>query len=132
MFAASKRCRANLSVKNAAVEAGRPTCFSMGWDRGKCVTGARELDTSLRISVVRGFDARGKAHEACEAAEVRDIHLHDLRHALGQWSANAGVSEAHIQQAMRHVTPSMTRRYTMQKAKGEVASAMSKALKKGA
>ena len=57
--------------------------------------------------------------KACKAAGHIGLRLHDLRHCHAQWLANAGVPEARIQQALRHRTPSMTRRYTTQRDKGE-------------
>ena len=56
---------------------------------------------------------------ACKAAGYIGLRLYDLRHCHAQWLANAGVPEARIQQALRHRTPSMTRRYTTQRDKGE-------------
>ena len=66
---------------------------------------------------------------ACEAAGAsRDLRLHDLRHCYGQWLADAGVAEARIQSGLRHATPSMTRRYTMQRDRGESARTMADVL----
>ncbi len=59
---------------------------------------------------------------ACEAAGYVGLRLYDLRHCHAQWLANAGVPEARIQQSLRHRTPAMTRRYTMQRDKGESAA----------
>jgi integrase len=67
--------------------------------------------------------------KACEKTGVSDLHLHDLRHAMGQWATNEGVDESKVQEALRHASPAMTRRYTRQKAKGEVARAMGRALR---
>lgn len=67
--------------------------------------------------------------EACQATGVSDLRLHDLRHAMGQWATNEGVAESKIQEALRHASPSMTRRYTRQKAKGEVAAAVGRAMR---
>ncbi len=66
--------------------------------------------------------------EACTASGVSGLTLHDLRHAMGQWATNEGVAESKIQSALRHASPAMTRRYTKQKAKGEVAAAVGRAL----
>jgi integrase len=52
------------------------------------------------------------------------LRLHDLRHCTGQWAINEGVPEAKVQTTLRHTTPEMTRRYTKQKDKGEVATAV--------
>jgi integrase len=66
--------------------------------------------------------------EACDAAGVKGIRLHDLRHCHGQWATNEGVAESKVQSSLRHTSISTTRRYTKQKARGEVANAMSRAL----
>lgn len=64
---------------------------------------------------------------ACRAAGV-SVRLHDLRHCFGQWGVDRGVPEAKVQQALRHKTASMTRRYTKTKQKGEAAYAVGEAL----
>lgn len=69
-------------------------------------------------------------NSACNSAGVRDVHLHDLRHCLAQWATNEGVPQVKIQDAMRHSSPAMTNKYSRQKAKGEVANAVSNALKR--
>lgn len=69
---------------------------------------------------------------ACNAVGVDDLHLHDLRHALGQWATDAGIPEGKVQDALRHSSPLMTRRYTRQKSRGEVADAVSVALQRKA
>lgn len=68
--------------------------------------------------------------DACAKIGVEDIHLHDLRHCLAQWATNEGVPQVKIQDAMRHSSPAMTNKYSRQKAKGEVAQAMSNAMKR--
>ncbi len=52
------------------------------------------------------------------------MRLKDLRHCMGQWATDAGVSEARVQSAMRHASPNMTRRYARQRDRGEVAKVM--------
>lgn len=73
---------------------------------------------------------RARWVEACRAVGVSDLHLHDLRHALGQWATDAGMPESKVQDALRHASPLMTRRYTRQKSRGEVATAVSGMLKR--
>ncbi|UCG88819.1 MAG: tyrosine-type recombinase/integrase [Gemmatimonadota bacterium] len=63
-----------------------------------------------------------RALNAAKADET--LRLHDLRHCTGQWAINEGVQEAKVQATLRHTTPEMTRRYTRQKDKGEVATAV--------
>lgn len=70
----------------------------------------------------------------CRAASsvgAEGARIHDLRHLYGQLGSDEGVSEAKLQAALRHSTPSMTRRYSMQRARGEVASAVAEALLRG-
>jgi integrase len=55
--------------------------------------------------------------------------LHDLRHAHGQWAIDGGASEALVQVSLRHTQASTTRRYTKQKGRADVATALSKTLK---
>lgn len=56
------------------------------------------------------------------------LRLKDLRHCYGQWAVNEGVAESKVQVALRHRNPSMTRRYTKQRDRGEVAAAVADAL----
>jgi integrase len=61
-----------------------------------------------------------------------DVTLHDLRHCHAQWAADAGLSDAKLQVSLRHATPAMTRRYSKQRDKGDVAQAVGNALAKAA
>ena len=65
---------------------------------------------------------------ACTAAGAPDLTLHDLRHFYGQMGAETGLPEAKIQQALRHRDASMTRRYTRQRDRGEVAAGVASIL----
>jgi integrase len=56
------------------------------------------------------------------------LRLHDLRHAHGQWAVNAGVPEAAVQASLRHTNRAMTARYTAQRDRGTVASALAHVL----
>jgi integrase len=49
---------------------------------------------------------------AREAAGIKDLHWHDLRHTFGTRLAEAGCSEATISELMGHTDPKTTRRYT--------------------
>ncbi len=70
--------------------------------------------------------------KACGDAGAGRLWLHDMRHALGQWATDAGVPENKVQDALRHSSPLMTRRYTRQKSRGEVAHAVAGQLKRKA
>lgn len=54
---------------------------------------------------------RRRWKKACRALGIEPVTLHDLRHAFGQWTIDAGVSDADVQAAMGHKTPHMTRLY---------------------
>jgi integrase len=56
--------------------------------------------------------------------------IHDLRHLFAQLATDAGESEARVQVALRHASPDMTRRYSKQRAKKDVAVAVGRALKR--
>lgn len=73
---------------------------------------------------------RSQFNAAVQRAGLSNLTLHDLRHFHGQLLANAGVPEALIQQSLRHSSPAMTRRYTRQADRGQVAEAMDRALLK--
>ena len=55
------------------------------------------------------------------------LRLKDLRHVGPQWAVNEGIAESKVQKHLRHASPEMTRRYTAQKDKGEVAKAIADA-----
>lgn len=66
---------------------------------------------------------------ALKAAELPETtRLHDLRHAHGQWALDGGVTEALVQVSLRHTQASTTRRYTKQKGRADVATALAKTL----
>jgi integrase len=68
---------------------------------------------------------------ALKAAQLpTTTRLHDLRHAHGQWAIDGGVPEALVQVSLRHTQASTTRRYTKQKSRADVATALSKTLRK--
>ena len=58
-----------------------------------------------------------------------ELRLHDLRHFMAQIASDQGAATPLIQAALRHRDPSMTRRYEMRKAKGEVARLVGRALR---
>ena len=55
------------------------------------------------------------------------LQLRDLRHFCAQTGADQGLADSKIAGAMRHKTPSMTRRYTMQVDRGEFGEAIERA-----
>ena len=67
-----------------------------------------------------------RALKAVEADTT--LRLHDLRHLTAQLLVNDGQSEASVQTTMRHATASMTRRYAMQRDRGENAAALARVL----
>ena len=71
---------------------------------------------------------RRRWEQARAAVGAPHARLHDLKHCLGQWSTDAGMSEAKVQVFMRHKNPDMTRRYTKQRDRGDVAQMMDELL----
>ena len=63
-----------------------------------------------------------------QAVGAGDVTLHDLRHLTAILLVNAGRPEASVQRTMRHATLAMTRRYAMQRDRGENAAALAVAL----
>ena len=59
------------------------------------------------------------------------LRLHDLRHCHGQWATDEGAPESKVQAALRHASPTMTRRYVLKKDRGEVARMVGRALGSG-
>jgi integrase len=60
------------------------------------------------------------------------LRLKDLRHCPAQWATDEGMAEAKVQVFMRHTNPNMTRRYSKQKDRGEVARAVADAMLRSA
>ena len=67
---------------------------------------------------------------ARKAAGRDDVWLRDLRHLGGQWASNEGATEEQIGTQYGHRTARMTRKYTRQKNKGQVAAAVARHLAK--
>lgn len=49
--------------------------------------------------------------KACEAAELQDVRVHDLRHTFGVHWVQAGLPLPRLQKILGHATPAMTLRY---------------------
>jgi integrase len=88
------------------------------WTRACLATGAATM-----VPDTRRLDASGKPKQRYEGAR-----LHDLRHLTAMMLVNAGRPEASVQHTMRHATAAMTRRYAMQRDRGENAEALANAL----
>ena len=84
------------------------------------------IPSPLRYGWMRTYFKR-----AVEKVGQRELRLHDLRHFMAQLASDEGAPTALIQAALRHRDPSMTRRYEMRKAKGEVARLVGQAFKRG-
>jgi integrase len=95
-------------TKTAGSAATHPVADSM-WPWVKAAVPSPVQYKWLRLHWVRARKAVGAG----------DVRLHDLRHLTAQQLVNAGRSEASVQTTMRHATPAMTRRYAMQRDKGE-------------
>jgi integrase len=66
---------------------------------------------------------------AARAIGDPELRLHDLRHLFAQLAVDSGASEAMAQMALRHASPTMTRRYAKRKVRGEVARIVGGALR---
>lgn len=81
------------------------------------------------VQAVRVFTPNrilGWWHRACKAVGAPHTTLHDLRHCFGQWSLDAQVSDADVQQMLRHKTPFMTRIYRMRQQRRSAGKAVAK------
>lgn len=58
---------------------------------------------------------------ACAAAGATKLTLHSLRHALAQWSSDAGVNLADVMSALRHANISTTEGYARRSGRTKVA-----------
>lgn len=65
---------------------------------------------------------------ACDAAGVRGLTLHDLRHCHAQWALQNGALEHEVQAQLRHKSIAMTRRYTQTLKKQNAAKAAADAM----
>jgi integrase len=61
---------------------------------------------------------------ARKAAGIGDVRLHDLRHAMAQWSTDAGADLPMIQAQLGHATVQMTGRYAKRKLRAQHAKIM--------
>lgn len=119
------------------------------WQRACVTVGAgRYLETGktrrIRVKLERGQQyvhrGHGDVRTVMHAVEHRDVpelryvglRLHDLRHALGQWSHDAGQPLSRIKEALRHTTLAMTERYARTSATRQVSSAAGRALRETA
>jgi site-specific recombinase XerD len=67
-----------------------------------CSEAGTELDGS---NLRRGFTS------ALKAAQIEDLHFHDLRHTFATRLVQAGVDLYKVQRLLGHKSPSMTQRY---------------------
>ncbi len=82
------------------------------------------VPSPLRYGWLRKYWKRALAAAKADVT----LRLHDLRHCHGQWATNAGATEAAVMASLRHTNRAMTARYTDQKDRGTVASALAHVL----
>jgi integrase len=70
-------------------------------------------------------------HEACAAAGVEHVVLHDLRHCHAQWATDQGAALARVAGSLRHSSTTMTERYARSTDTRQVSSAVADALLRG-
>jgi hypothetical protein len=85
----------------------------------------RGIPCVLRHGWLRQYFVRARKEAGRE-----DVWLRDLRHLGGQWASDEGATEEQIGTQYGHRTASMTRKYTRQKNKGQVAAAVARKLSK--
>ena len=69
--------------------------------------------------------------EACAAAGVSGLVLHDLRHAHAQWATDEGVALSRVAGSLRHASTAVTERYARSADTRQVSSAVANVLLKG-
>lgn len=75
---------------------------------------------------------RRRTADGTPALTYRGLHLHDLRHALGQWAHDAGQPLGRIKEALRHTNINQTERYARTSATRAVTSAVGDRLRREA
>lgn len=83
------------------------------------------------IATFREWTEEAPDGRKLEREQYEGPGLHALRHAHGQWAADAGIPLTQIKASLRHATLSMTARYAEHAGKGEVARSLSRTLQAG-
>lgn len=73
---------------------------------GTCVIHGLDPNQPLSVNVLHKSWAR-----LCDTAKVEDAHIHDLRHTIGTYAAQAGFNAFLIRDLLGHKTMAMTARY---------------------
>jgi integrase len=84
---------------------------------------ARAIPSPLQYKWIREYFVRAR-----EKMGMDELRLHDLRHLHAQWATDEGIAEAAVGDSLGHRDPRMTRRYTRQKNRGQVADAVGRAM----
>ncbi len=83
----------------------------------------RAVPAGLKRSAIRKLLIK-----AAEAAGIRPIRVHDLRHCLGHFAAEGGATREELQAILRHKSPQMTEIYTTRPKVENAANAMATSL----
>lgn len=95
-----------------------PSPLQYGWLRKYFIDACIEL----------GFGERVEDPLRPGKTIYQGLRLHDLRHLHAQWATDEGIAEAAVGDSLGHKDPRMTRRYTRQKNRGQVAEAVGRAM----
>lgn len=85
----------------------------------------RAVPAPLQYKWMREYFVRARGEMGLD-----DLWMRDLRHCMAQWATDEGMGEAMVGDALGHKSGKMTRRYTRQKNRGQVASAVARAMGK--
>jgi integrase len=70
--------------------------------------------------------------ETGKGLRYQGLVMHDLRHALAQWTSDAGMPANKLQDMLRHASPTMTAKYARQTATRAVATSISNLIQRKA
>lgn len=122
----TKGSRATIAVDPSVwpwIVAGIPAPLSYGWLRIHWNRACLEVGAAEMIA-----DPKRPGH-----MRYHGLTMHDLRHALAQWTSDAGTPINKVQDMLRHASPAMTAKYARQSATRLVASTIANLItRKGA
>lgn len=90
---------------------------------------AQWVKACVKVGAGKFVDDGVSEHTRGKNGHYVGLRMHDLRHALGQWSHDAGVPLSEVKQQLRHRTLAMTERYSRSSARKRVATAMGNVLR---
>jgi len=70
-----------------------------------------DAELPLFLPTLHAAKAQKVFAAGCEAAELHDVRVHDLRHTFAVHAIQAGLPLPRLQKLLGHATPAMTLRY---------------------